>query len=195
MSDQPTSAPPPGGTLPGATPSPAPAVPAAEPTAPEFETQPAPAIEAQQVTRPTPPVTPPEQIAPPPPPQPVRTPPPQAPVVQVPAVSSSPEPRRVLTGQAAGKPAVSAAPQPFGSACPRCGGSDFSEGALISYGTRFRPAYYKPARRSIFTLHNALRPFRRLAEVQARVCRQCGYVVFEVDTERLNRIDRPPKQG
>jgi hypothetical protein len=99
-----------------------------------------------------------------------------------------------LTEQAEQKVALanasSAQPQPFGpDHCPRCGGQDFVSGQLLSYGGRFRPAYYKPRRLSFFRLNNLLRPFRALAEVEALVCRTCGLVLCQVDTERLARIE------
>ena len=86
------------------------------------------------------------------------------------------------------RPAV---PQPAGvGVCPRCGGADFGKGGLVTYGTRFRPAYYRPSRFSLRRLHNALFPFRNLVEVEAQVCRACGLVLLQVDTERLEQIER-----
>ncbi len=88
-------------------------------------------------------------------------------------------------------PVAKPAPQHFGAGvCPRCGSQDFSKGALLTYGTRFRPAYYKPARLSLFRLHNMLRPFRRLVEVEAQACRSCGLVLFQIDPARLAKIDK-----
>lgn len=95
--------------------------------------------------------------------------------------------------QEATRPAGPAAlaPTPFGAGrCPRCGGTDFGKGSLFTYGTRFRPAYYKPARLSLFWLHTLLRPFRALIEVEAQACRRCGLLLLQVDTAQLERLER-----
>lgn len=87
-------------------------------------------------------------------------------------------------------PQRAAQPVPFGAGtCPRCGGTDFGDGELITYGSRFRPAFFMPGRLSIRRLHWLGRPFRKLAKVEAQVCRECGLVMFQVDTERLRRIE------
>jgi len=86
-------------------------------------------------------------------------------------------------------------PQPYGPGrCPRCGGENLTRGLLLTYDTRFHPAYYKPGRLSFFRLNSLLRPFKRLAQVEALACRQCGMVLFQVDPDQLNRIE-PPAQG
>lgn len=76
-------------------------------------------------------------------------------------------------------------------ACARCGGTDFGQGTLVGYDglTKFRPAHFKPAGLSFFRLHNALRPRRKLAEVEAQVCRGCGLVIFQVDVEKLAKVE------
>ncbi|MBN2471878.1 MAG: hypothetical protein JXN59_14240 [Anaerolineae bacterium] len=73
--------------------------------------------------------------------------------------------------------------------CPRCGQLDFSKGTVLSYGRDFRPAYYKPAGLSWRRLRSMLRPFRHLVEVEAQVCRHCGLVSLQVDTDALRRIE------
>ena len=74
--------------------------------------------------------------------------------------------------------------------CPRCGQPDFSKGTVLSYGRDFRPAYYKPAGLSWRRLRSMLRPFRHLIEVEAQVCRHCGLVSLQVDTDALERIEK-----
>jgi len=88
--------------------------------------------------------------------------------------------------------AEAGAPQPFGpGTCPRCGNQAFGSGQLVTYsGTDFRPGFYKPARFSLRRLRNALRPFRRLVQVEAQVCRTCGLVLFQVDVDRLEQAER-----
>jgi hypothetical protein len=86
-------------------------------------------------------------------------------------------------------------PQPYGPGrCPRCGGEDLTRGLLLTYDSRFRPAYYKPGRLSFFRLNSLLRPFKRLAQVEALACRQCGMVLFQVDPAQLNRIEPPARK-
>ncbi len=90
---------------------------------------------------------------------------------------------------AAPGPAYVAADHPAPGVCPRCGSTDFGSGSVITYGTRFRPAYFKPAGLSMGRLHRALRPFRRLVEVEAQVCRVCGLLIMQVDTAQLDKIE------
>lgn len=86
-------------------------------------------------------------------------------------------------------------PQPYGPGrCPRCGGEELTRGLLLTYDSRFRPAYYKPGRLSFFRLNSLLRPFKRLAQVEALACRQCGMVLFQVDPDQLNRIEPPARK-
>ncbi len=137
---------------------------------------------------------------------------PQAPVT-VPAGLESPDEaqplpdERMIAAPAAAKPpalpeadappAPQSIPAPaaserthFGAGhCPRCGGTDFGKGTLINYGDRFRPAYYKPSRLSFRRLHNLFRPFRRVSEVEAQVCRNCGMVMLQVDIDRLRDVE------
>lgn len=127
-----------------------------------------------------------ESVQPAPPPPPASLPPeslPPAPVNMPQFAQAAPPVAPVSAAQPA--------PQHFGAGvCPRCGSRDLSKGALLTYGTRFRPAYYKPARLSLFRLHNMLRPFRRLVEVEAQACRSCGLVLFQIDPARLAKIDK-----
>lgn len=75
--------------------------------------------------------------------------------------------------------------------CPRCGATDFGQGTLVGYDgqTKYRPAQFKPAGLSFFRLHNALRPRRKLAQVEAQVCRRCGLVMFQVNVDKLAKVE------
>ena len=120
-------------------------------------------------------------------PAPARTPPSPPPSLEPYQTAPLTEPaeRKIARAQVG-----SGRPQPFGpDCCPRCGGQDFASGQLLTYGGRFRPAYYKPRRLSFFRLNNLLRPFRALAEVEAQVCRSCGLVLCQVEPERLARLE------
>ena len=178
-----------------------PDLPPAVPDAPDPEeaTQPQAATQPQDAAPPAPVETP---TADPTPAEPVAAPDPvmPAPVVPEPIVPEPTEPDRFGT-RPLPKPAPGAVPQatrppvPVDGPghCPRCGGTDFATGALLTYSGKFRPAYYKPGRLSRFRLNNLLRPFRALAEVEALACRTCGLIIFQVDPTRLARIHPPDK--
>jgi hypothetical protein len=113
-------------------------------------------------------------------------------------IESSPIPAPVPPPVMVPPPAVPAAAmpspqdaQPFGAGvCARCGSHDFGSGQVIAYSSKFRPAYFKPARRSFFSLHNLLRPFRAVVELEAQVCRSCGLVMLQVDVDQLTKVEK-----
>lgn len=82
------------------------------------------------------------------------------------------------------------AAHPQVESCARCGSTNLGSGALLTYGDRFRPAYYRPSRLSIRRLHNLLRPFRAVVEVQAKVCRECGLLALQVNPQKLKQIEK-----
>ncbi len=79
---------------------------------------------------------------------------------------------------------------PEAEKCARCGSTDLGSGSLLTYGDRFRPAYYRPSRLSIRRLHSLLRPFRAVTEVQAQVCRECGLLTLQVNPEKLKQVEQ-----
>lgn len=77
--------------------------------------------------------------------------------------------------------------------CPRCGSNDLGAGYLIDYSDKFDFVYLAPRRLNIKRLRNFLRPFRHLTKVDADVCRNCGMVILEVNTEEF--ADAEEKYG
>lgn len=69
--------------------------------------------------------------------------------------------------------------------CPRCGSEDVGGGYLIDYGDKFTNVYLAPLRLKLSKLRNLWRPYRHLIKVYADVCRNCGMVVLEVDTDEF----------
>jgi len=74
--------------------------------------------------------------------------------------------------------------------CPRCGYADFGAGTVIAYNGGFHPAYFKPARLTFRHLSWMWRPFRAIVELEAQVCRQCGLVMLQVNTDRLRQVEK-----
>jgi hypothetical protein len=75
-------------------------------------------------------------------------------------------------------------------ACPRCGSEDQGAGYLVDYGDHFRHIYLAPRRLRIGRLRNLLRPHRHLTKVLADVCRNCGMVILEVNTDEFEAAER-----
>ncbi len=69
--------------------------------------------------------------------------------------------------------------------CPRCGSDDLAAAYLVDYGEKFQHVYLAPRRLKIKKLRNILRPFRSLTKVDADVCRECGMVILEVNTNEF----------
>lgn len=67
--------------------------------------------------------------------------------------------------------------------CPRCGSEDLASGYLVDYGEKFQHVYLAPRRLRLKRLRSLLRPFRYLVQVDADVCRNCGMVILEINTE------------
>ncbi len=74
--------------------------------------------------------------------------------------------------------------------CPRCGYADFGAGTVITYNGGFHPAYFKPARLTFRRLSWLWRPFRAIVELEAQVCRQCGLVMLQVNTDKLRQVEK-----
>lgn len=74
--------------------------------------------------------------------------------------------------------------------CPRCGYADFGAGTVITYNGGFHPAYFKPARLTFRRLSWLWRPFRAIVELEAQVCRQCGLVMLQVNTDKLRHVEK-----
>jgi len=67
--------------------------------------------------------------------------------------------------------------------CPRCGSDDLASGYLVDYGEKFQNVFLAPRLLRLRKLRNMLRPFRNLVKVDADVCRRCGMVILEVNTD------------
>lgn len=73
--------------------------------------------------------------------------------------------------------------------CPRCGSDDLASAYLLDYGDGFQNVYLAPRRLKIKRLRNFLRPFKHLTKVDADVCRTCGMVILEVNTEEFEEAE------
>lgn len=73
--------------------------------------------------------------------------------------------------------------------CPRCGSDDLAAGYLVDYGEKFQHVYLAPRRLKIKKLRNIMRPFRNLTKVDADVCRNCGMVILEVNTDEFGEAE------
>ena len=74
--------------------------------------------------------------------------------------------------------------------CPRCGSEDLGAGYLVDYGEKFQHIYLAPRRLKIKRLRNFLRPFRNLTKVDADICRNCGMVILEVNTDEFEEAEQ-----
>lgn len=69
--------------------------------------------------------------------------------------------------------------------CPRCGSDDLGAGYLIDFGAKFDYIYLAPRRLRLRKLRNMFRPFKNLTKVDADICRNCGMVILEVNTDEF----------
>ena len=77
--------------------------------------------------------------------------------------------------------------------CPRCGSTDLASAYLVDYSDKFRQLQLAPRALKLAKISRLLRPFKRLVNVSARVCRSCGMVMLEVDPEAF--ADAEQKYG
>lgn len=73
--------------------------------------------------------------------------------------------------------------------CPRCGSDNLTSGYLVDYGEKFQNVYLAPRRLKLKKLRTMLRPFRHLVKVDADVCRNCGMVILEVNTDDFEEAE------
>lgn len=73
--------------------------------------------------------------------------------------------------------------------CPRCGSDDLASAYMVDYGETFQNVYLAPRRLKIKRLRNMLRPMKHLTKVDADVCRHCGMVILEVNTEEFEEAE------
>lgn len=73
--------------------------------------------------------------------------------------------------------------------CPRCGSDDLASAYMVDYGEGFQNVYLAPRRLKLKRLRNLLRPFKHLTKVDADVCRTCGMVILEVNTEEFEESE------
>jgi hypothetical protein len=60
---------------------------------------------------------------------------------------------------------------------------------LVDYGEKFQNIYIAPRRLKLKRLRTMLRPFRHLVKVDADVCRNCGMVILEINTEDFQEAE------
>lgn len=73
--------------------------------------------------------------------------------------------------------------------CIRCGSNDLGSAYLIDYSDRFRQLQLVPRVLKLPRIARMLRPFRRMVNVSAQVCRHCGAVMLEVDPEDFVELE------
>jgi hypothetical protein len=74
--------------------------------------------------------------------------------------------------------------------CPRCGSTDLASAYLIDYSDKFRQLQLVPRALKLGRISRMLRPFSRLVNVGAQVCRHCGAVTLEVDPDEFAEAER-----
>ncbi|MBX3061912.1 MAG: hypothetical protein KF726_02995 [Anaerolineae bacterium] len=76
-------------------------------------------------------------------------------------------------------------------ACVRCGSRNLAPGYVVDYGDKFNQVHFAPKRITLGWLNSlrSLRPWRRLAKLDAVACRDCGAVLLEVDPAELRRAE------
>ena len=96
------------------------------------------------------------------------------------------------TVQAAQGPHVEHSYQPANFVCVRCGSKNLARGYVVDYGDKFEQIRFAPKRISLSWLNSlfALRPWRRLAKLNAEACRDCGAVLLTVEPDELRRAER-----
>lgn len=76
--------------------------------------------------------------------------------------------------------------------CPRCGSPDLASAYLVESGDEFKWHNLQIAPRALKLkkIRRMLRPFQRLVNVSAQVCRNCGYLMPEVDPDEFAEAER-----
>jgi hypothetical protein len=74
--------------------------------------------------------------------------------------------------------------------CPRCGSTDLASAYLVDYGDKFRQLQLAPRSLKLSKISRMLRPFKRLVNVGAQVCRHCGAVTLEVNPDEFAEVER-----
>ncbi len=74
--------------------------------------------------------------------------------------------------------------------CPRCGSTDLASAYLIDYSDKFRQLQLAPRALKLSKISRLLRPFKHMINVSARVCRECGMIMLEVDPEAFAAAER-----
>ena len=74
--------------------------------------------------------------------------------------------------------------------CPRCGSTDLASAYLIDYSDKFRQLQLAPRALKLSRISRMLRPFKRLVNVGAQVCRHCGAITLEVNPDEFAEVER-----
>jgi len=74
--------------------------------------------------------------------------------------------------------------------CPRCGSTDLASAYLVDYSDKFRQLQLAPRSLKLGKISRMLRPFKRLVNVGAQVCRHCGAVTLEVNPDEFAEVER-----
>ena len=70
--------------------------------------------------------------------------------------------------------------------CTRCGSTDLASAYTVDYADeRFRPQKLAPRALKLRKIARMLRPFLNLVTINAQVCRNCGYVMLEVNPDEF----------
>jgi hypothetical protein len=74
--------------------------------------------------------------------------------------------------------------------CQRCGSTDLASAYLVDYSDKFRQLQLAPRSLKLSKISRLLRPFRRLVNVSAQVCRHCGAITLEVNPDEFADVER-----
>ncbi len=71
--------------------------------------------------------------------------------------------------------------------CPRCGSPDLASAYLVESGDQFKWHNLKLAPRALKLqkIRRMLRPYQQLVSISGQVCRNCGYLMLEVDPDEF----------
>lgn len=74
--------------------------------------------------------------------------------------------------------------------CPRCGSENLGKGYILFDKPNFRPAPFAPKQFTPGRARRALRVWHHTLDIEAEVCRDCGYLMLSVDPDTLQEVEK-----